>query len=324
MPVNVNFNYASVTAQRNLAVSQSGFQKAIERLSSGLRINRAADDAAGLSISEKMRAQVRGIAQAQRNAQDGISLLQTGEGSLNEVHDILQRMRELAVQAGNSTLSTEDRDAISDELTALNSEIDRIGNSTQFNGTYLLKGDLGGRSVSNLGTDLTGANGINSIKANADAVELTGYTLTTTALSGTESTVTITDTDGNSEAVVVDTATIPSGGTMNVEFQNLGLTVNVNGSLGAAAIAANNTFDVAATDDLTLQIGANNDVAERMSVSGINDMRAAALGVSTLSVATVADAQNALDSLDTAIGDVSEARGSFGAYQNRLEHTINN
>src|SRR5918911_3576336 len=116
--------------------------KSVERLSSGLRINRAADDAAGLSISETLRSQVRGLAQAQRNAQDGISMIQTGEGALNEVHSILQRMRELSVEAANGTLTSSDQTAISTELTQLGSEIDRIGNTTQFNSKALLDNSL--------------------------------------------------------------------------------------------------------------------------------------------------------------------------------------
>jgi flagellin len=116
--------------------------KTLEKLSSGLRINRAADDAAGLAISEKMRAQVRGMQQGLRNAQDGVSMLQTAEGALNEVHNILQRVRELSVQAGNTTLSSNDRQAIGEELVALRSEIDNIAQRTRFNGQNLLNGAL--------------------------------------------------------------------------------------------------------------------------------------------------------------------------------------
>src|ERR671938_489235 len=127
----VNHNIASVDAQRNLEATGMSLSKSVERLSSGLRINRAADDAAGLSISEKLRSQVKGLNQAVRNAQDGISMIQTAEGGLNETHSILQRMRELAVQASNDTLTTTDRGAVASEMTALASEIDRIANTTQ-------------------------------------------------------------------------------------------------------------------------------------------------------------------------------------------------
>jgi len=134
----INYNYESISAQRNLSSTQGSFFKAIEQLSSGLRINKAADDAAGLAVSEKLKNQVRGLNQAQRNAQDGISLLQTAEGALNETHSLLGRMRELAVQSANDTLSNSDRLHIQDEVNALLSEVDRIANSTQFNKISLL------------------------------------------------------------------------------------------------------------------------------------------------------------------------------------------
>jgi flagellin len=140
MALRINFNFGSVSAQRHLSATQSTFQGAIEQLSSGLRINKAADDAAGLAVSEKLKNQVRGLNQAQRNAQDSVSLLQTAEGALNETHSILARMRELAVQASNDTLTNSDRVHIQDEVNQLLSEVDRIAASTQFNTIGLLNG----------------------------------------------------------------------------------------------------------------------------------------------------------------------------------------
>ncbi|MBX5491512.1 MAG: flagellin [Chloroflexi bacterium] len=138
----INHNLFALDAQRNLTLTQMSLSKSVERLSSGLRINRAADDAAGLSISEKLRAQVNGLAQASRNAQDAISMIQTAEGGLNEVHAMLQRMRELAVQASNDTLSDADRANIKSELQQLLAEVNHIGDSTEFNGKKLLDGSL--------------------------------------------------------------------------------------------------------------------------------------------------------------------------------------
>ncbi|MEN9615431.1 MAG: hypothetical protein RL022_853, partial [Chloroflexota bacterium] len=140
MALRINYNFESISAQRNLSSTQGSFFKAIEQLSSGLRINKAADDAAGLAVSEKLKNQVRGLNQAQRNAQDGISLLQTAEGALNETHSLLARMRELAVQSSNDTLTTDDRLHIQDEVDQLLSEVDRISNATQFNKISLLTG----------------------------------------------------------------------------------------------------------------------------------------------------------------------------------------
>jgi flagellin len=138
----INNNIMALNAHRQLAVNQGNAAKSMERLSSGFRINRAGDDAAGLSISEKMRGQIRGLKQASRNAQDAISLIQTAEGALNETHAILQRMRELAVQASNDTNVEVDRQALDDEFQALIEEIDRIANETQFNEQDIIKGDF--------------------------------------------------------------------------------------------------------------------------------------------------------------------------------------
>ena len=129
----VQHNLTAANTNRQLGITTSGLQKSTEKLSSGYKINRAADDAAGLSISEKMRNQIRGLNKASDNAQDGISLVQTAEGALNEVHSMLQRMSELSVQAANATNATVDRESINDEITQLKSEIERVGSTTQFN-----------------------------------------------------------------------------------------------------------------------------------------------------------------------------------------------
>ncbi len=140
MGLRINQNITALNAHRNLTQTDSALAKSLERLSSGLRINRAADDAAGLAISEKMRGQINGLTQASRNAQDGISLIQTAEGALNETHSILQRMRQLAVQAANDTLTLDDRIEIQREVDQLKLEINRIANTTEFNTKKLLDG----------------------------------------------------------------------------------------------------------------------------------------------------------------------------------------
>src|SRR5438067_5707715 len=142
MSTRINTNVDAFTAERNLSLTGTSYSKSVQKLSSGLRINSAADDAAGLSISEKLRAQIRGLAQAQRNSQDGISMIQTGEGALNETTSMLQRMRELAVQASNDTLSSGDRASINTELQQLQSEINGTAARTKFNGQGLLSGSM--------------------------------------------------------------------------------------------------------------------------------------------------------------------------------------
>ena len=143
----INNNVMALNAHRQLGMNQAGAAKSMEKLSSGFRINRAGDDAAGLAISEKMRGQIRGLNQASRNAQDGISLIQTAEGALNETHSILQRMRELAVQASTDTNTFEDRLEIQKEINQLIDEIDRIGNQTEFNTQKLLEGEFSGKKI---------------------------------------------------------------------------------------------------------------------------------------------------------------------------------
>lgn len=162
----INHNIAALNTHRQLTGNNAAASKSIEKLSSGLRVNRAGDDAAGLAISEKMRAQVRGLDTAAKNAQDGISLIQTAEGALNETHSILQRMRELAVQSANDTNTTEDRGAMQKELVELQKEIDRIAHTTEFNTQKLLSGGISGLALQ------VGANSGQSITfkiANMDA-----------------------------------------------------------------------------------------------------------------------------------------------------------
>lgn len=182
----INNNMMAMNTHRQLGINTNAGQKSIEKLSSGFRINRAGDDAAGLSISEKMRAQIRGLNQASTNAQDGISLIQTAEGALTESHAILQRMRELVVKAGNEgTLEAEDYTAIQDEITQLNEELTGIAERTEFNKKKLLSGDFSGTFQIGANTGqiaelvITGA--MTATGLGVDAVTVTGATVDTDA-----------------------------------------------------------------------------------------------------------------------------------------------
>ncbi|WP_339147859.1 MULTISPECIES: flagellin [unclassified Sutcliffiella] len=195
----INHNIAAMNTHRQLNSATAGQMKSMEKLSSGLRINRAGDDAAGLSISEKMRGQIRGLDQAARNGQDGVSLIQTAEGALNETHSMLQRMRELAVQASNDTNTTEDREAIQEEANQLAKDINRIAKDTQFNGQELLTGAGGpntdGSFTFQLGAnedqtitlsiaDMTGGTGLSIATGDdetADAIDISSDSATATA-----------------------------------------------------------------------------------------------------------------------------------------------
>ena len=168
MAITINTNVASLNAQRNLSSSQSDLNTSMERLSSGLRINSAKDDAAGLAISDRMTSQIRGLTQAARNANDGISLAQTAEGALQESTNILQRMRELAVQSANDTNSSSDRSSLNDEVVQLKAELDRIAETTEFNGKKVIDGSMSNATFqvgANAGTNQTISFGIQSAAA---------------------------------------------------------------------------------------------------------------------------------------------------------------
>ena len=172
----INTNIGSLNAQRNLMGTNNAMQKSLEKLSSGYRINKAADDAAGLAISEKMRGQIRGLDQAQRNAQDGISMLQTAEGALSETQSILQRMRELSVQAASDTMTDADRSSVQTEISQLNGEIDRIRNSTTFNTKTLLNGNLAASTTAQ-GTIYKSTLQLNATTSTGAAVAVSGSKL---------------------------------------------------------------------------------------------------------------------------------------------------
>jgi flagellin len=325
----------AMNTYRQLGMSNTMGSKAMEKLSSGLRINRAGDDAAGLAISEKMRGQIRGLNQASRNAQDGISMIQTAEGALNETHSILQRMRELSVQASNETMEDEDRTAIGEELLELKNEIDRISDDTEFNGKKLLNGSL---STTDSGTGTVAIGDLFDTTTAVTDIDVSGadasetYTFSYTA--GTD-TLTLTGTNnGLSENLVI---TAPADGSVKTySFDELGVSISFAGAPSTdldtfgAAVATGTIITAAGTTSATLAIGANE--GQTMDVS-FADMGSDQLGdssdLNTLiadnsSVSTVAKAQNLITELDGAIVDVSTQRGKFGAAQNRLEHTIKN
>ncbi|CAI6084342.1 flagellin [Cohnella rhizoplanae] len=479
----INHNIAALNTHRQLTGNTAAASKSLEKLSSGLRINRAGDDAAGLAISEKMRAQIRGLDMASKNAQDGISLIQTAEGALSETHSILQRMRELADQSANGTNTGDDRAAIQEEVKQLKDEIDRIGNTTEFNTQKLLNGALKSAGAVNVAVDTT---------TGAQVAKLTGGKVTGT---DTMDTSAIVDADFKSETVTIDgnditvdwgslttdqkntlksigsdstsrnnakdlilqtindaidksgkntahvTGYVDSNGKLVIESGSKGINSTISTNTGAvldrvfgsavtasdglatyngttvaantkadltvagirmevtisavisagstAMSAAANTLQTAisaaisdyntlqgktsgedgfltsvkvnvssdgrftitnengpvtlkdkvgntAISDLglsnaqteasgnggvTFQIGANR--GQTISF-GISDMRTAALGLSAVDVTTATSASQALDSLDSAIKNVSSQRSKMGAVQNRLEHTINN
>jgi len=314
--VRINTNVSALNAWKNLGITDTFMSKSLEKLSSGFRINRAADDAAGLAISEKMRAQISGLRQAARNAQDGISMIQTAEGALNETHSILQRMRELVVQGGTGTNTDEDLDKINAEMAELVGELDGIAGRTEFNGLSLLNGTLGAEAT-NLGSNLA-ANGsgfftVSSIRGAASGT----YTVTTTAAHGANDAVTVSSGGVSQSISVANIESVTPGAKFH--FDKLGITLTATAKGDLKNLAANNTFDIVA-QGAELQIGANGGGQSLMV--NVAAMNATALGVNGVDVKGDFDTQ--LGAIDGAITKVSDQRSTLGAYQNRLEHTINN
>ena len=341
----IQHNIMAMNAYRNYNNNTSALSANLEKLSSGYKINRAGDDAAGLAISEKMRAQITGLNKAQDNAKDGISLVQTAEGALTEVHDMLNRMYELAEQSANGTYDGTDRTQLQKEVNNLRTEIDRIADSANFNGIELLNGDM---STAN---ELQFSNGALSISFDSQYTDANGdiQTLATGAITfGTlataanaEASATIAVSNGNATLSI----TLVSGASYSAaDIQDLISSATVSGAVDANLVTALRGATVVGTgvEDisnvpalvgggtagdpdkaLTLQIGDTSDDFNRLNVS-IKATDSKSLGLSALDISTQEGAAKALDSIKAAINYVSDVRGTLGATQNRLDHTINN
>ena len=331
MAMVVQHNMQAMNSSRMLGVTTGQQAKSTEKLSSGYKINRAADDAAGLTISEKMRKQINGLDRASTNAQDGVSAVQTAEGALTEVHSMLQRMNELAVQASNGTNSKSDRDAIQSEVDQLNTEIDRVAETTKFNETYLLKGDGGSKTV--------------NLKAHDAGIA--GTFTATEADDGHTATLKVDLSDGKKVTIAgkeytIGAATDTDKGTMTAADADTAIkaaldTANKVGAVGTTATTSANASGVytytitggtnSTTKDLSfnLHVGADSDMTNKIGVK-IETMDSKNLGVNKLNVTDDSGiaATYAIDAIADAVQKVSSQRSSLGAVQNRLEHTISN
>jgi flagellin len=333
----INTNTSSLDTYRNYSASQAGMEKNIERLSSGLRINSASDDSAGLSISNRMDNQVRGMQQANRNVQQGNNLLQTAEGAMNEIGNILGRMRELAVQSASDTMNTEDRSSIDLEFEQLKAEITRIADSTEYNGEAILDGTKASTvdtANASGGTAISG----NFVTANFELSAAQGGTYTIKADDddhATATSLTIESDDGRSQTIsftVADDADDVTDGVLaagkELEFESLGITLKaVNGAGADTALnldfeVAGKTLNVAA--GRTLQAGANNASDQQISFGLQNLASDGALSIDTADLSSLANSQTAINTLDAAIDSVNTARSNVGALQNRLEFTSSN
>ena len=357
----VQHNLTAMNSNRMLGVTTKTQAKSTEKLSSGYKINRAADDAAGLSISEKMRKQIRGLTQASANAQDGISAVQTAEGALNEVQDMLQRMNELAVKAANGTQAENDRNYIQNEIDQLVTEIDRVSTTTKFNESYLLKGvnangnpaELTYSTANGNITGISAATGKGSVNitktadqaAGADADKTKGtYTLNSVIVAGTTYNY-ISDAkkdnangDNFTEKIALDKAKEAASATNKIFDTKEDFVAAVKAAYGATGdvktvkLSDDGTkFDLEAFADLnkslnfSLHVGADSTDDNKIDID-ISMMSARGLGVNGLQVGGSDDtkATAAIDTISAAIQKVSTQRSALGAVQNRLEHTISN
>ena len=340
----IQHNIMAMNAYRNYANNTSALSKNLEKLSSGYKINRAGDDAAGLAISEKMRAQITGLNKAQDNAKDGISLVQTAEGALTEVHDMLNRMYELAEQSANGTFEDgTDRKQLQKEVDQLKSEINRIADSANFNGIKLLDGKMAGY------TDATNA-AVTVTKGSAGAAmkvefDLTGFAvgskvsadggMMSVSLGGKSYDVKVTAGmnakdfgDALKEAINADAPTGAAAGDFTATSANgkITLTAANNAEDADAEAMFGTSFTTSAKEGvggLVLQIGDTSDSWNQLYVS-VKNTNAAAIGIDKLDISTQDGAAAALDTIKSAINYVSDVRGTLGATQNRLDHTINN
>ena len=327
MRINTNLNAMIATNQMSKNTALSG--ASMEKLSTGLRITKAGDDATGLAISEKMRAQIRGMEQADRNVQDGISMVQTAEGAMEEIGNITQRMRELTVQASNETNTADDRTKITEELTQLNEEITRIAESTTFNNEKILVGGRG-FDVADLGAN---AASISNLEITSN---LSGAASMEFKVDGTSVTLNIYADEAKTELVGTQTLTsIQSTHNDALDFSDLGVKFNINATgdklgdiLNSKSVELKDGFG---DKNISIQAGANNQTSNTLSVN-IGAMTSESLGIKADDISAMAAggtlgttaANDFLDTLDEAISKVNTSRSKLGAQQNRLEYTSSN
>ncbi len=318
----INNNIAALNTLRQYSANTNSTNKAMEKLSSGLAINRAGDDAAGLAISEKMRAQIRGIDMAADNSQNAISLVQTAEGALTETHSILQRMNELAVQGASDTNEGIDRDALDAEFQQLKTEIDDIANQTKFNNKKLLDGSVSSQvdtdtAVSSVFT-VAGING-----ASAGGATGTNYAFADTGDAAAAGTLTIIRTDGvtgATETVNMTSPVLNTDGTGTISVSNWGLNIDLGPGYVRGSIDGTD-LEMKLSGGLSIQTGATN--GEKLTID-IDSMKSSDLGLTSSAVDSQKNAEDAITAITSAINEVSTQRANLGAYQNRLEHKINN
>ena len=324
----INTNVVSLNAQRNLNSSQNALATSLQRLSSGMRINSAKDDAAGLAISERMSSQIRGLNQAARNANDGISMAQTAEGALGEIGNNLQRIRELAVQSRNASNSVTDRVALNNEVQQVKAEIDRVASSTSFNGTKLIDGTFTNQSFQ-VGANVGETINISSL-VNAQSSALGTSTSSTANVTGIAATAFTAITAGDLTINGTSVGAVAAGGNAVTQGSNIAAAINtVSGTTGVTA-----TANAAGLVSLSNASGNTTVVAfaGATASTAITGLTAATTAVTTatgagfanVDISNAANADFAIAAMDSALSALNAGRADLGAYQNRFSSAIAN
>ncbi|MDF4741427.1 flagellin [Vibrio parahaemolyticus] len=321
MAITVNTNVAALVAQRHLTSATDMLNQSMERLSSGKRINSAKDDAAGLQISNRLQSQMRGLDVAVRNANGGISIMQTAEGAMNEVTNIMQRMRDLSLQSANGSNSQAERTALQEEVTALNDELNRIAETTSFGGRKLLNGTFG-KSSFQIGAASGEAVQIELKSMRTDGLDMGGFSYVAQGRadsdwqvkeSANDLTMSFTNRSGETEKIQINAKAgddIEELATyINGQTDKVTASVNEKGQLQIFMAGEETAGTISFSGDLASELG--------MSLKGYD-------AVNNLNITTVGGAQQAVAVLDTAMKFVDSQRAELGAYQNRFNHAINN
>jgi flagellin len=324
----INTNVVSLNAQRNLTTSQNALATSLQRLSSGMRINSAKDDAAGLAISQRMTSQINGLNQAARNANDGISMSQTAEGALGEIGNNLQRIRDLSVQSRNASNSVSDRTALNNEVQQLKSEIDRVASTTSFNGIKLLDGSFTNQAFQ-VGANVGETISISSL-VNAQSSALGTSTSSTANVTGAGPTGFTAITAGDLTINGVSVGAVAVGGPAATYGANLAAAINtVSGTTKVTA-----TADAAGKVSLVNVSGSNTVVAfagasATQAITGLTAGTTTATtttgaGFANLDISNTANADFAIAAMDSALSAINAGRADLGAYQNRFSSAISN
>jgi flagellin len=324
----INTNVVSLNAQRNLTSSQNALATSLQRLSSGLRINSAKDDAAGLAISERMSSQIRGLNQAARNANDGISMAQTAEGALGEIGNNLQRIRELAVQSRNASNSASDRQALNNEVQQLKSEINRVASSTSFNGIKLIDGSFTNQSFQ-VGANVGETISISGL-VDARSSSLGTSTSSTANVTGAAATAFTAITAGDLTINGVSVGAVAAGGNAATQGANIAAAINTVSSttnVTATADAAGKVTltNISGSTTVVAFAGASATTATTGLTAGTTAVTtASSWGFANVDISNTANADFAIAAMDSALSALNAGRADLGAYQNRFSSAIAN